>query len=239
MQTRDEGEVVNQFLTEKALRAFDEQSAQSYRRSDEEYKVTVGDGGKFAFIKSVRRKFHGPVHVLDLGCGTGRYHHLFEEGDCIIGIDTSMPMLVLARNPVGGLKAAQILLCGDLHNFPIPYRFCDLIICMGVIGSQMPLSVELCQRVHRSLKPVGVFAFDAYKRLDYIQETAKSRAARCIRPFTFGTLRKWFDAKLMGFTLTEDQASRMLTKAGFTSVGFTEVRGNGRDDLLVEARGHV
>jgi len=48
MQTRDEEEVVNQFLTKKALRAFDEQSAQSYRRSDEEYKVTVGDGGKFA-----------------------------------------------------------------------------------------------------------------------------------------------------------------------------------------------
>ncbi len=28
----------------------------------------------------------------------------------------------------------------------------------------------------------------------------------------------------MGFTLTEDQASRTLTKAGFTSVKFTEVR---------------
>lgn len=78
-----------------SLKTYNEKYAENYRKSDEYIK----DDPLYLIFKDFLlryfKKLNGEKSVLDLGCGTGRYFHLFngEEISRFVGIDISKPML--------------------------------------------------------------------------------------------------------------------------------------------------
>lgn len=89
-------------LSRAAVRHYSPGVAESYRRSDEDYRSLPGDVSKFGFVRTAAASVAPAARILDLGCGTGRYLHCFDESAYVIGVDVSRPMLEEAREPVAG-----------------------------------------------------------------------------------------------------------------------------------------
>ncbi|GAB4184782.1 MAG: class I SAM-dependent methyltransferase [Calditrichia bacterium] len=100
--------------------------------------------------------------ILDLGCGTGRYCHLFqEEGFTIIGLDLSESLLKYGRKQFPD----SMLVRGDMRR--IPGKF-DVILSLFTSFGYFPEKKEdqrALNEISNSLKPGG------YYWLDYLNPT--------------------------------------------------------------------
>jgi arsenite methyltransferase len=95
--------------------------------------------------------------VIDIGCGPG---YLTKElaiavGDAgqIIGVDTSKPMVDLARHRCVGLDQVR-LECANALNLPVEQATVDLACAMQVFCYVAELDQALAE-LHRALKPGG------------------------------------------------------------------------------------
>jgi malonyl-CoA O-methyltransferase len=93
-------------------------------------------------------------HVLDLGCGTGRYCALLAEaGATVVGIDLSSEMLEHARQSIGPNSPFELgQIAGDRLAFP-DGRF-DLVVCALTVGHLRELQPAFAEIV-RVLKNGG------------------------------------------------------------------------------------
>jgi SAM-dependent methyltransferase len=81
--------------------------------------------------------FEGPrpvawpgLHVLDAGCGMGRWLHFARrEGARVVGLDLSPAIDVAARREGAGVDLVQ----GDLRHPPFPPGAFDLVYSLGVV----------------------------------------------------------------------------------------------------------
>lgn len=93
------------------------------------------------------------LHVLDVGCGTGRWLSRLAalQPASLIGTDNSAEMLRRAR---GKLAAAVHLLRSDAHAIPVPDGSQDVIMSSFVLSylEDLPAFASECARV---LKPGG------------------------------------------------------------------------------------
>ena len=115
-----------------------------------------------ALLETLRR--HGIERglVVDLGCGSGVWAEiLVAEGFDVLGIDLSPAMIGLARRrvpqarfEVGSLLRARLPVCGAVTSIGecLNYAF-------DRSNSRRSLA-RLFARVHRLLRPGGIFAFD-------------------------------------------------------------------------------
>ena len=97
--------------------------------------------------------------VLDLGCGYGWHcKYAAEHGAAsVLGIDQSMRMIEEAkrRNAAAGV---EYRIC-DLLDFSYPEESYDLVVSNLVLHYLQDL-YDIYRRVHRTLKPGGVFLFN-------------------------------------------------------------------------------
>ncbi len=94
------------------------------------------------------------LHVLDLGCGTGRYCELLSNrGANVVGIDPSENMLLEARRKVEGNSQIDILQ-GTIEQLEFPSRCFDLVVAALVLGHLQELEPTLTE-VSRVLKDEG------------------------------------------------------------------------------------
>jgi ubiquinone/menaquinone biosynthesis C-methylase UbiE len=93
-----------------------------------------------------------PVGVaLDAACGTGRHTaYLAALGHKVIGVDTSLEMLDVARRkiPEGEFHEA------DLHNVPLADDSVDLVVC-AIALSHVPDLARALRELVRVLRPGG------------------------------------------------------------------------------------
>ncbi len=84
---------------QKAAELYDQRYAERYRAHDD----TLTDSGPYlGFVEWLQRvcdKFRGPIDVLELGCGTGRYFSALRNVRNLVGLDASADMLAMARTP--------------------------------------------------------------------------------------------------------------------------------------------
>lgn len=97
-------------------------------------------------------------HVLDAGCGSGRYllHALRRDAARVTGVDLSPEMLGRAREALeaqGDVSRAD-LRQGDLAAMPVPGSMADLTVCGLTIGHVEALAPALAE-LRRATRPGG------------------------------------------------------------------------------------
>lgn len=192
----------------KAEALYDDGYARRYRDRDEQllHEVTYQDF--IAWLQRVCDRFSGPIDVLDLGCGTGRYFWGVKKARTLVGFDASAPMLAEARHPVCAdrIDAAVTLVHGDLATHAFPDRAFDLVYSIGVLAEHVPLDAALVSRVWRWLKPDGRFAFTTvHPQSPDVPRTWSRRLASIAMPIAPGSLGRSLHRRLMSGGMYGDE----------------------------------
>ncbi len=103
-----------------------------------------------------------PMRILDLGCGPGIYlEKLAESGHDCTGLDYSRNSIAFAENQARkkGLKIKYI--CKNYLELDFENLFDLIILIYTDLGVLLPEErLVLLGKIHRALKPGGVFIFD-------------------------------------------------------------------------------
>ena len=147
---------------QKAAALYDRGYAERYRAHDDTLATSGPYLGFVAWLQRACGVFGGPIDVLELGCGTGRYFSALPNARSITGIDASAPMLELAKTPYRAdqIHAERIsLIHGDLLTHRFDAEAFDFVYSIGVLAEHAPLTHDLVTAVARVLKKGGRFAF--------------------------------------------------------------------------------
>ncbi len=140
-------------------------------------------------VETAARATDGPLHVLDLGSGNGRFA-LFLEGNpdlrghrpfTYTGIDLSSELIDHARTATGGLDHIGFQV-NDIEKCPLDEATCDLVVLFGVLHHLPGFDTRrrTLERAAAAVAPGGLlvltcwqFADDARfgsRRLDWASE---------------------------------------------------------------------
>jgi ubiquinone/menaquinone biosynthesis C-methylase UbiE len=153
--------------------------------------------------------------AVDAACGTGRLAALLaEHGHAVTGIDSSEPMLALARDRVPGAR----FLLGDLTALPLPDGAAD-VLTSGLALTHVPDLEPVLREFARVLRPGGhAIVSDVHPELLLRGSVVKSES----------------DAgqpQVAAFLLhSVADHVRAALAAGFTIRGLEELRSSGGDE---------
>ena len=114
-------------------------------------------------LAHLENRFHQPLRLLDLGCGTGGHaQYLANQGHKVTGIDISQSMLDLAVEKISPSENQPEYFCSDIRDFKLDKTFDAAIMMFAVLGYQ--LSNEDVERtlfnVREHLELGAPFVFD-------------------------------------------------------------------------------
>ena len=188
---------------------YDAEYARRYRHRDEELTGVDSYHALVKWIGDVCDRFEGPIDVLDLGCGTGRYFWGLRNVNSLTGLDASAPMLAEAAHPThaADITARSVtLINGDLlgHEFA-PGSF-DLVYSIGVLAEHVALNRTLVERVARWLRSGGRFAFTTVDpRSPDVPQTVPRRMATALLPVAAGAVGDALHRRLMAGGMYGDE----------------------------------
>ncbi len=180
---------------------------------EEEYK-------KFAEFVPVNTK-----KLLDLGCGTGlELDEIFKRlpSVSVVGIDLTQPMLDILRekHPDRDIE----LICGSYFNIDLGENMFDAAVSFQTMHHfSHAEKVGLYRRIHRALKPDGVYIEDDYIALDQsIEDELYTENSRIRREMNILEGEYYhFDTPC-----TVENQINMFRQAGFTSSDVVSQTGN-------------
>ncbi len=121
------------------------------------------------FQKKRALYYHLPSHdmALDIGCGVGASTiYLANKFDHVIGIDPSLPSLILARKFLDENEAHNItLLQAYAQNIPVQEQVIDYAVAQNVIEHLFTIKPAF-DEIYRILKHEGCFIGDSRNRYD-------------------------------------------------------------------------
>ena len=93
-------------------------------------------------------------HVLDIGCGTGKYLKILQTGGFKTdGIDSSKTAVAMTKNILGD---GATILCVNMFEFEIPKNTYDLVISISTIHHGTKEQVQkLIQKIHETIVADG------------------------------------------------------------------------------------
>jgi len=134
------------------------------RKFAEFYNLYTGDfKHDVAVYLDLAGKFEGPI--LEIGCATGRViGHLAAAGYRVHGIDTSRPMLELARRRLEPLEARASIADFDLRSGPLSERFGVALAPLFSFNALIDIEEQrlFLRHLVRSLEPGAVLALDLF-----------------------------------------------------------------------------
>jgi SAM-dependent methyltransferase len=118
--------------------------------------------------------------VCDIGCGPGLYAlRMARRGALVTGIDFSTRSVEYARRSAGAEGSSAAFVVGDYLTGEIPAGH-DLV-CL-IYGDMCAMSAEnrraVTAKVHRALKPGGLFIFDLFSEEQFAARTESESFAR-------------------------------------------------------------
>lgn len=127
---------------------------------------TQRDGAYFQMVEGIEERAvlayakSGLGHVLDLGCGTGRFiARLAPHGLHITGVDLTPSMLQVARQKVG--PVAEGLVNGDALRLPFADNSFDCVYSLKALP-HVPNLEDAVREIGRILRPGGVAVLEFY-----------------------------------------------------------------------------
>jgi ubiquinone/menaquinone biosynthesis C-methylase UbiE len=121
------------------------------------------------FLDKLRINFGEPIlfRALDLGCGSGAgvvaLSRYFEQ---VIGIDSSLAQLLIAKKYLSDLKIGKfILICANAENLPVNNQTISYIQATNVIEHIVNVN-KVLNEISRSLSGNGYFSADSRNRYD-------------------------------------------------------------------------
>jgi SAM-dependent methyltransferase len=192
-----------------------------------------------AFLKGLRQaRRHGPLTLLDVGCGTGRLsRRIHEQGFSVLGVDVNPAAIRAARSMAPPAEAAGHWLRFEEADFagerfppgidagPFDAVICQLVI--SIIGSARN-RVNLLRHAHTSLRPGGWLAVSASGVSDAINPGYARLYAEDLQ--LTGERHSYFSRDERGEILyqthhfTADELVDLLVAAGFEAIGVTAER---------------
>ncbi len=134
------------------------------RRFAHFYRLYVGDFRQdIPIYLDLAAKFQGPV--LEVGCGTGRVTaHLAAAGYPVLGIDTSRPMLEVARDYLKPWEDRARILAFDLRKAPLPERFQVALVTLHTFNYLIDVEEQrrFLRHLRQSVASPGVLAIDLF-----------------------------------------------------------------------------
>ena len=172
-------------------------------------------------ILGITSSFPGPISVLDLGCGTGRYVHYVKNANIYVGVDVSLSMLQLAKNPI---KKSEItakrmyLVQADIHSLRLQPGSFDFAFSIGVLGDYIPLTIQFCQNLRSILSPRGKALFTVMdSKTPHSRDSWKRKLVLASYPFLSKSLKARVDVRIGNFKHSEEEVKLILDKSGFAS----------------------
>lgn len=138
----------------------------------------VGDAYKVYSdnLHAACRAVNGPVAVLELGCGTGRYFYFLENVSKLTGMDISGDMLKSAQANIEKNLPALVPVTNfvesGIEDFDTKDKF-DFIYSIGTLGEYCVFNTEVLNKILNFLKPNGFFFFtivdsESFKNDEYV-----------------------------------------------------------------------
>jgi SAM-dependent methyltransferase len=196
--------------------------AERYRGEDDAVRPGQAAVRLSQWLRGICEQFDGPIDVLDLGCGTGRYFHSVHGARRLVGIDVSAPMLERARRPAGSVSlppGSPVLVEADFLTYEFAPAEFDLVYAIGVLGEHSPFDVEIAGRVSRWLKPGGRFAFTTVDPFSpSVPRTLRRRAGESLIPLAPSALKRSLRSRLMrdGLYADGERVREVLEAVGLT-----------------------
>jgi SAM-dependent methyltransferase len=215
--------------------------ARQYRRHDDELGRVVAYETFCAWLGRICASFEGPIDVLDLGCGTGRYFCALQNVRTLVGIDASAAMLEEARHPVNAsrISAATIeLVRGDVMSHDFEKKRFDLVYSIGVLAEHTPLDARVVANVARWTRPGGRFAFTTvHLESASVPRTLGRSIGRLLLPLASGRIRRRLRDRLTIDGLYADESSiHELLEQAFTVESLTRLHSEAHLHGLCVAR---
>jgi SAM-dependent methyltransferase len=173
----------------RVRQAFDAKWSRIYREQMDA-QAAANNSGSYrhngAIVEALCSTFGRPIVALDLGCGTGRHFNLLRNVERLVAIDLSEHMIEQARNPIFADKitvGSIEYLVGDIYSEALTESTFDLIYCIGVVGTYVPVDAAFLRRLHALLRPGGVAFFtatDARSRVSVPENAPPSLVRRAL-----------------------------------------------------------
>lgn len=146
--------------------------------------------------------------LLDVGCGSGAHMRMLAPRcRCIWGLDASPEMLGLAAKALGSLTLRNWrLVVGDAESMPLPDRFFDGILAMGLLDYVVS-PARVLSECHRVLQPAGSLLLSVPKRPSLFG-FLRTRAGNLIK-------RLLFDLPPISNAVSRRELDRLLESSGF------------------------
>lgn len=125
----------------------------NYQKGDEAW-ATLSEEIHPLFEQFLSQSNFELKHVLDIGCGTGKYLKFLQAGGFKAdGIDSSETAVEMTRNTLGGGSA---ILCTDMFEFDLPKNTYDLVISISTIHHGTKERVQnLINRIYEGMAENG------------------------------------------------------------------------------------
>jgi SAM-dependent methyltransferase len=192
----------------RAAELYTDAYADRYRAQDDFVGSSHAVARLSAWLRAICAEFQGPIDVLDLGCGTGRYFHALADVRRLVGIDVSRAMLERAASRSAAASVVS-LVEGDFLTHEFGAAEFDLVYAIGVLAEHSPFDASLAARVCRWLKPGGRFAFTTVDPFSSsVPRTVGRRLGEwLLRPASVAStgMRRALRARLMSGGLYADQ----------------------------------
>ncbi len=223
---------------------YSTESAAGYRAQDDIGVDHPSHSLKADLIRTaIRTNWVEGYRVLDLACGTGRFFRCIPGHDSVIvGIDASQHMLDQAMTPAGLVEPTLMLLQGDVGtmDLPLPYAYYHAVVCIGILGVYLPMSVEWLRKVKALMVEDGVLVLTVvgWQPAEDRERSWKQHLALAARPFLPASARARIDRRFASthIHLTESQVRARVCAAGLRVVTLQPWESDGgRLDFLVHA----
>jgi ubiquinone/menaquinone biosynthesis C-methylase UbiE len=144
---------------------------------------------ELALVEEIVRSFPSGARVLDLPCGTGRFHPLLAKYGCeVVGGDISLDMIRQARLAPGRTAESSLVSC-DAEQLPFRDRSIDYVLCMRFFNLIPPSTAMAVMREAARISRRGVIIqvrFQGENPLRRLVPDFKRSAGRVLRGLSAG-----------------------------------------------------